>query len=481
MKKKIYVIILGLAMTFVINGCGNAENNIVPTPTEPPVESVVPTQKPIETVAPTEVPTEVPEPTPTNTLTPAPTPTSTPTPEPTATSTPTPTPTPTNTPTPTEPPHEHTYTESISKEAACTEAGEKTFMCDCGDAYTEIIEETGHNYEEMDDSEVSATCTKDGKRADTKCTLCGDVINGAVIPAIGHDYGDYVYNNDATFSKDGTKTSTCANCGDKVTKTASGTKKTYTYTELEQVMYITETTNARSLPSKDGKKREELLQTKAVMVTGKCNETGWYRITYNYRESYVDGSCISTTRPDASTAVVWDGYVASTKEQMSKYTFTSMNKVLYSAIGHSIWSMPAANFNPFGPEDANSLQVGFVAKLYPVKVTGICNETGWYRVEINGYTGYMSNEAGGADKEAFFEELPVCDKPDLGYEVGSEEWHDYWDGYTYKQYYYATAQHLNLMVEEAHYYAHYPNDYVIGSYATMTITGMSTAEVKGEY
>jgi len=102
-------------------------------------------------------------------------------------------------------------------------------------------------------------------------------------------------------------------------------------------------------------------------------------------------------------------------------------------------------------------------------------------IEVDGYTGYLAVDSGGAGDESFLEELPKCDKPDLGYEIGSEEWHAYWDGYTYGQYYYATAQHLNLSVEEAHYFADYPDDYVIGSYATLTITGLGTAEVKGEY
>ena len=137
-------------------GCDNQQetnNNITeqPTPTETP------------TFTPTETPTEAPTSTPTEA--------------------PTPTPTETPTPTPTEPPHEHTYTESITKEATCTEAGETTFTCGCG-----------------------------------------DVISGAVIPKTSHNYGDYVYNNDATTEKDGTETATCSTCGDKSTRTKAGTK-----------------------------------------------------------------------------------------------------------------------------------------------------------------------------------------------------------------------------------------------------------------
>ena len=195
MKKRLLMII---AVAFLLVGCGNQQET-----------NSTPTEAPTSTEAPT----------------PTPTPTETPTPPPTETPTPTPTETPT--PTPTEPPHEHAYTEAITTEATCTEAGEKTFTCDCGDTYTEQIEATGHNYEAVADSEVSATCTNDGKEADTKCSLCDDVISGAVIPALSHSYGDYVYNNDATTKKDGTETATCSACGDKSTVSKEGTKLLY--------------------------------------------------------------------------------------------------------------------------------------------------------------------------------------------------------------------------------------------------------------
>ena len=39
-----------------------------------------------------------------------------------------------------------------------------------------------------------------------------------------HDFEEYVYNNDATYEKDGTKTATCSACGETDTVTAEGTK-----------------------------------------------------------------------------------------------------------------------------------------------------------------------------------------------------------------------------------------------------------------
>ncbi len=43
--------------------------------------------------------------------------------------------------------HKHNYVTTITKEPTCTETGEKTFTCDCGDSYTEEIPAKGHNFE----------------------------------------------------------------------------------------------------------------------------------------------------------------------------------------------------------------------------------------------------------------------------------------------------------------------------------------------
>lgn len=119
--------------------------------------------------------------------------------------------------------HTHTYAEEITTEATCEADGVKTFTCECGDSYTEAIIATGHNYEEVADSAVEATCANEGKEVDTKCTICENVITGATIPALAHSYGEYIYNNDATTSADGTETATCSVCGGKTSRTKAGT------------------------------------------------------------------------------------------------------------------------------------------------------------------------------------------------------------------------------------------------------------------
>ena len=79
--------------------------------------------------------------------------------------------------------HVHSYSESVTTAPTCTAEGVKTFACSCGSSYTEAI------------------------------------------PAAGHAWSDYAYNNDATTESDGTKTRYCTVCGERETVTAEGTRK----------------------------------------------------------------------------------------------------------------------------------------------------------------------------------------------------------------------------------------------------------------
>lgn len=119
-------------------------------------------------------------------------------------------------------PHEHSYTEEITKQPTCTEEGEKTFTCDCGDTYTEIIPAKGHT--EVIDKAVPATCTTDGKTEGSHCSVCGEVIKAqTVIKATGHNFGSWSTTKSATCTESGSQTRKCAACGKTETKTISAT------------------------------------------------------------------------------------------------------------------------------------------------------------------------------------------------------------------------------------------------------------------
>ena len=167
---------------------------------------------------------------------------------------------------PTEPAtqaHAHSYTATVTKQPTCTAEGVKTFRCFCGDSYTEAISAAGHVFgayvynndatEAADGTETAActicgakdtrtaagtkiahvhnytaavtkaaTCAEEGVKTYT-CS-CGSSYTEAV-PVIAHSFGDYIYNDDATTEKDGTRTATCSVCGKTDTVTAEGTKK----------------------------------------------------------------------------------------------------------------------------------------------------------------------------------------------------------------------------------------------------------------
>lgn len=79
-------------------------------------------------------------------------------------------------------------------------------------------------------------------------------------------------------------------------KTVSETKTTdagYTYSDLSKTMYAKSTVNVRSLPSTSGSKLGSLSKNQEVAVTGQCNETGWYRISYNNAEGFVSNKYLA--------------------------------------------------------------------------------------------------------------------------------------------------------------------------------------------
>lgn len=144
---------------------------------------------------------------------------------------------------------DHKWDEgTVTKEATCTEKGEKTYVCTvCGEKKTEDIAALGHEWGEWEELR-EATCTEKGARMHTcsrcrqtetedipalghdyvekivkeatctedglknkECTRCHAVVESIVIPATGHDY-EWVVTKEATFHEDGVKTGTCKKC-----------------------------------------------------------------------------------------------------------------------------------------------------------------------------------------------------------------------------------------------------------------------------
>lgn len=75
----------------------------------------------------------------------------------------------------------------------------------------------------------------------------------------------------------------------------------YTYSELSQTMYAKSAVNVRDLPSTDGKKIGSLKASQEIVVTGKCDQTGWYRFELNNTTGYVSDKYIVSEKPAVNT------------------------------------------------------------------------------------------------------------------------------------------------------------------------------------
>ncbi len=82
--------------------------------------------------------------------------------------------------------HTHKYTSEVTKAATCTEKGIKTFTCECGDTYTEVIPAKGHTASGWI-VDKQPTNKESGSRH-TECTVCGTILDTETIaPLPGGD------------------------------------------------------------------------------------------------------------------------------------------------------------------------------------------------------------------------------------------------------------------------------------------------------
>ena len=111
------------------------------------------------------------------------------------------------------PAHEHAYLAEV-KEASCTEGGYTTYVCACGESYTDgYTDPLGHTPEAVE--EIPASCTEPGRTAGMRCAVCGETLEGCEeIPAQGHT-PELVEENPASATEPGrTAGMKCAVCGE---------------------------------------------------------------------------------------------------------------------------------------------------------------------------------------------------------------------------------------------------------------------------
>ena len=127
----------------------------------------------------------------------------------------------------------HSYTETIATvahtavtvpavEATCTAigytAGSKCSVCNTVLVAQTVVAKKDHTV--VTDAAVAPTCTTEGRTEGSHCSVCNTVIVAqTTVAATGHAYDNGVVTTAPTYTTEGVKTFTCANCGD--TKTES--------------------------------------------------------------------------------------------------------------------------------------------------------------------------------------------------------------------------------------------------------------------
>ena len=76
----------------------------------------------------------------------------------------------------------------------------------------------------------------------------------------------------------------------------ASTEGGYTYTDKSETLYAQQTVNVRDFPDTSGNKIGSLATNDEVVVTGQCNETGWYRISYGGGTAYVSNSYVASEK-----------------------------------------------------------------------------------------------------------------------------------------------------------------------------------------
>ena len=113
-----------------------------------------------------------------------------------------------------EPHTDHTWDDGkVTKDATCTEKGEKIYTCTvCKATKTEEIAATGHK--PVTDAAVTATCMEDGKTEGSHCSVCNAVIKAqTAIKSTGHKWDNGKITKEAAEDTEGIKTFICTVCG----------------------------------------------------------------------------------------------------------------------------------------------------------------------------------------------------------------------------------------------------------------------------
>ena len=110
----------------------------------------------------------------------------------------------------------HTYSDPTTEAATCTTDGKTTYKCTTAgcEHVAEIITETAKGHTEVAMEEKAATCTETGLTGGKQCSVCSVVLEEQTeVPALGHKFGDWVVEKEATEEAEGLRVRKCTNAG----------------------------------------------------------------------------------------------------------------------------------------------------------------------------------------------------------------------------------------------------------------------------
>ncbi len=131
---------------------------------------------------------------------------------------------------------QHTFSENatigkaVKVNPTCTKPGITTYTASFGNKFfaaqtKDVTDIPAKGHVVIIKNATDPTCTVSGYTGTEFCSVCNQTLRtGEEIQPLGHSFTNYIYNNNATYEKDGTETAKCDRCNETYTRIKPGTK-----------------------------------------------------------------------------------------------------------------------------------------------------------------------------------------------------------------------------------------------------------------